>query len=65
MDIASGNLEAPVLDREGAGVAGERDHVVVLVERQLGEEPPGGAVGPEHCELHGFCSFRCAPGHLS
>ncbi len=62
VDIAGGDLEAPVLDREGAGVAGEGDHLVVLVERQLGKEPPGGAVGPEHCQLHRFVPFGVRPG---
>src|SRR5207247_9413739 len=50
--VASRNLEPPMLHREGTGVPRERDHVVVLVEGQPGEEPPRGAVRPEHCQLH-------------
>ena len=41
-----------MLDREGVGATGDGDHVVAFVERQLGEESPGGAIGPEDCELH-------------
>ena len=36
VDIARGDLEARMLDREAVGMPGEGDHVVVLVERQLG-----------------------------
>lgn len=52
VDIAAGDLETPMLDREGVSVSGEGDHVVVLAERQLGEESSGRAIGPEHCDLH-------------
>jgi hypothetical protein len=38
-------------------VAGEGDHVVAVVERQLGEESAGEAIGPEHCKLHRFVPF--------
>jgi len=48
VDIPGGNLETAMLDREGVRTAGEGDHVVVLVERQLGEEPPGRAISTEH-----------------
>jgi hypothetical protein len=49
-----------MLDREGVRVAGEGDHVVVFVERQLGQESPGGAISTEHCQLHQFVPFRRA-----
>ena len=54
VDVAGGHLEMGMLERERVGVAGEGDHVVVLVERQPGEESSGGAVRPEYCELHHF-----------
>ena len=34
VDIAADDVEAPMLDREGVGTAGEGDDVVVVVERQ-------------------------------
>jgi hypothetical protein len=57
VDIAGGDLEARVLDGKGVGMPGESDDVVVLVERQSGEEPPGRAVGSEHCDLHELVPF--------
>ena len=61
VDIPGDNLEAPVLDREDVGAAGEGDHIVALVEGQLGEEPPGRAIGAEHCKLHRSVLSKCAP----
>ena len=61
VNIAGGNLEARVLDRERVGMAGERDHVVVLVERQLGEESSGGAIRPEHGKFHELGPFDAHP----
>jgi hypothetical protein len=52
VDVAGGELEAAVLDREGVRAPGERNYIEVLVEGQLREKAPGGAIGPEHCELH-------------
>ena len=60
VDVAADDVEARMLDREGVGMAGEGDDVVVLVERQPGEESTGGAIGPEHCELHGISLSMCA-----
>jgi hypothetical protein len=39
-------------------MASEGDHVVALVERELGEEAPRGAVGPEHGKLHTAVPFE-------
>ncbi len=50
-----------MLEREDAGVAGKGDHVVVLAERQLGEESSGRAIRPEHCKLHRFVPFDVRP----
>src|SRR5882724_7951848 len=64
VDIAGGNLEALMLNREDLGAAGKGDHIVALVERQLGEESPGRAIGAEHCKLHQWFLSTCAPGCL-
>src|SRR5205807_3253314 len=61
VDIPVGNLEVAMLDREDVGAAGEGDHIVALVEGQLGEEPPGRTIGAEHCKLHRSVLSKCAP----
>ena len=52
MDVAAHDAKAGLLDREGIRAAGEGDHLVAVAECQPGQDPTGGAVGAEHCELH-------------